>query len=359
MSKDILKEHLRANKQFHFNNEASPNYLVSTGSLIMDIAMDGGVRPGMLRFTGISEGGKTSEMLTIANNFLSDKKNTKRKGVLIKSEGRLSPQMEARSGIKFVETPEDWDDGTCFAFKTNVFETAIDLIRSLVMDNPEKIQYVVVIDSMDALMPKGDFEKKSDEAVKVAGGALLLSDFLRRMSLAFSSMGHLCLLSSQIRETIKLNQYEKGTPKLTNASGGHAITHYADWILEAQSRWKVDIILDSKGKPVGHFAKFTLRKTANEKSNTDIRYPVKYNQTKGQSIWKAYEVVDLLVMFELVTKGGAWFTFTPSTLAEIKNAKLTCPEKVQGMEGLREIFEENPALTELFVNKFKSTLTKG
>lgn len=357
MSKDILKEHLKANKEFHFNNEATPTYLVSSGSLIMDIAMGGGVRPGMVRFTGISEGGKTSEMLEIAKNFLKEKK-TKRKGLLIKSEGRLSPEMQARSGVKFVETHEEWEDGTCFVFKCNVFETAIDLIRSLVMNNEEKTQYIVVIDSMDALMPKGDVVKGSEEAIKVAGGALLTSDFLKRMSLAFSSMGHVCLLSSQIRESIKLG-YEKGTPKLTNSSGGHAITHYADWILEAQGRWKADFIQDSKGKQVGHFAKFMLRKSANEKSNTEIRYPIKYNQANGESIWKAYEIVDLLVMFGLVIKGGAWFTFTAPTLTEIKAAGFTCPDKVQGLEGLREIFEEDKGLTELFVKKFKNILTKG
>ena len=36
-----------------------------------------------------------------------------------------------------------------------------------------------IIDSMDSLVPKNDLEKPPEEANKVAGGALLSSDFLR------------------------------------------------------------------------------------------------------------------------------------------------------------------------------------
>ena len=66
-----------------------------------------------------------------------------------------------------------------------------------------------IIDSMDALVPRGDLEKSSDDAIKVAGGSLLSSNFLRNMALALASKGHICYIISQIRSTIKLNPYEK------------------------------------------------------------------------------------------------------------------------------------------------------
>lgn len=363
MSKDILKEHLKTNQDFHYNNDEGSEYAVSTGSLIADIAMNGGIRPGILRLSGVTEGGKTSETLSFMNSFLSEKKK-KRLGLYIKAEGRLSPDMQYRSGVRFVEKQEDWESGTCFIFKCNVYEPAIDLIRKMVSANRklpknERYEYFFVLDSMDSLIPKGDYEKAFEEAGKVAGGALISSDFLRRMSLAFSSLGHVCVMISQVRSKVSINPYEKGDPKVTNASGGNAQLHYSDWILEMQQRWKSDIIFDDKNKPIGHFAKFIFRKSPNEKTGQEVRYPIKYNQPPGKSIWVAYEIVDLLIMFDMVKKGGAWFTFTPETLAEAKAAKFELPEKVQGMDSLREIFEENEALTNLFADKFKKTLTKG
>ena len=43
-----------------------------------------------------------------------------------------------------------------------------------------------------------------------------------------------------------LNPYEKTDPKLTNASGGNAMLHYSDWILEFQPRYVKDIISTHK-----------------------------------------------------------------------------------------------------------------
>ena len=41
-------------------------------------------------------------------------------------------------------------------------------MRDLVKNNPSDTRYMFIIDSMDALVPRGDLEKGSDEAIKVA-----------------------------------------------------------------------------------------------------------------------------------------------------------------------------------------------
>ena len=100
--------------------------------------------------------------------------------IYIKAEGRLSNDLIERMGIDVSE--ERW-----FVFKCNVYETVINFMRQLVKDNPTDIRYMFIIDSMDALVPRGDLEKGSEEALKVGGGALLSSDFLRRMALGLAT----------------------------------------------------------------------------------------------------------------------------------------------------------------------------
>ena len=87
---------------------------------------------------------KTSCALQFMKNFL-DVQNDGRKGFLIKAEGRLSPEMIKRSGVKFVDNSEDWVEGTCFVFETNIYETAVDAMRQLVGKNEEKISISLLL----------------------------------------------------------------------------------------------------------------------------------------------------------------------------------------------------------------------
>ena len=79
------------------------------GSLQLDAAIS--LNEGVHRFTGATGAGKTSQALVVTKNFLTD--DTKRKALWIKAEGRLSENLMARSGVKFVFSAEDWDYGTC------------------------------------------------------------------------------------------------------------------------------------------------------------------------------------------------------------------------------------------------------
>ena len=165
-----IKQYLKDHKHEHYNFETEANYTVSSGSLLLDIAMAGGLRPSIIRASGVSEGGKTSCSLSFARNFQDSVKNSM--VIYVKSEGRLSQEMIERSGI---DTSEDkW-----FVFKSNIFETVIDFVTTLIKDNPTEKKYFFIIDSMDSLIPSGDIDRSYAEATKVAGGAVLSSNFLR------------------------------------------------------------------------------------------------------------------------------------------------------------------------------------
>ena len=143
-SSEVLSTFLKNNMEDHYNFEDDFEYKVSSGSLQLDIQLGGGFSPGLHRFCGINEGGKTSAALEVMKNFLRTVPNAK--GFYIKAEGRLSNEMKERSGVPFTIKAEDWNVGTCFVFESNIYETVVDAMRNLVANNEEGIKYYFLLD---------------------------------------------------------------------------------------------------------------------------------------------------------------------------------------------------------------------
>ena len=213
---------------------------------------------------------------------------------------------------------------------------------------------------MDSLIPSGDIDRSYAEATKVAGGAVLSSNFLKRMALPISTRGHICFMISQVRSTVSVNPYEKGDPKLTNATGGNALLHFSDWIFEFQKRHKNDQITSKNskdGNPDGHWCKIIFKKTPNETTGAEIRYPIRYGRTGGKSVWIEYEIFDSLVKWGFVEKAGSWVTVNQKLIDELKENNFEIPEKIQGEDAFTACLEENPELTKYLFTKLKETLT--
>ena len=356
-SKNTLSSFLKDTKGEHYNFEDEKTFNVSTGSLLLDSEMGGALEvPAILRFTGVSGGGKTSSALLIMKNFLDTVPNSK--GFLVKAEGRLNSNVKNVSGISFVDKPDSWENGTCFVLKTNIYENIATIILDLIKNNADGCRYYFLIDSMDALIAKNDASKGFEDSQKVAAGAVISSHFLKMIMLPLSTFGHVCALISQVRSNVQINPYAKTDPKLTNSSGGNALQHYADWIFEFQPRYKADQIIED-GKIIGHWAKILLRKTTNEKEGTEILYPIRHGRTGGNSIWIEYEIADMLIQWGFAKKAGAWINFDPALIAEIlKDTTFSMPEKIQGMEQLRTFLETNKEICLYLFNKFKGALSK-
>lgn len=355
--KNILSSHLKDNKDSHYNFEDEQVFQVSTGSLLLDSELGGALEvPAIVRFTGVSGGGKTSSALLIMNNFLKTVPNSK--GFLVKAEGRLNSNVKKISGVNFVDDPQKWDNGTCFVLRSNIYENVATLILELIKNNPENTRYYFLIDSMDALISKNDLSKGFEDSAKVAAGAVLTSNFLRRIMLPLSTFGHICGLISQVRSNVQINPYAKSDPKLTNSSGGNALQHYADWIFEFQPRYKSDQILEGD-KIIGHWSKILLRKTTNEKDGVEVTYPIRHGRTDGRSVWMEYEIADMLIQWGFAKKSGAWINFDQGLIKDVKeDIDQNMPEKIQGMDQLRTFLEENNKICTYLFDKFKSILSK-
>ena len=362
-SKSLLNNFLKNNKEDHFNFEEQINYRVSSGSLEFDHHLDGGFGPGLHRFVGMNEGGKTSASLEVMKNFL---KMPQSKAVYFKAEGRLSDEMIKRCGVKFVFNYDDWEDGTCFVFESNIYETVVDLMRQLVNSNEEKNKYCFCLDSVDGLIKKADNEKTFEESTQIAGGASIAAAFMKKMSIAIGKRGHMAIFISQVRADIKLDPYSKAPVRQTTATGGNALLHFANWIIEFEPRFNGDQILlnpsnkkmDPRTNPaIGHYAKVVVKKSPNEKTNTRISYPIRYGRIGGNSIWVEKEIVGALEAWEFIKKTGAWISITEDFKEVLAEGGFSLPEKIQGENKLFSLIEEDSTLCQYLASYFKKVFS--
>ena len=362
-SKDYTEAFFKSNREYHYNlEETAEPYLVSSGSLILDHVLGGGLGSGLHRFIGANEGGKTNEALHVMHNMLKTVENSK--GLFVMAEGRLSKEIKDRAGIKFVHSAADWVIGTCLVLECHIMDTMIDFLRGLVKNNTDKEKYCIVIDSMDGLITKEDLEKGSSDARKVAGGALMTSDFLKRISLGMSKFGHMCIMISQVRSTISTSMYAKQDPNnQTNSSGGNAILHYPDWILEFKKQNKSDKILEkpkeqihADNKIYGHNAKVAILKSTNESTGRLVFYPIKHGRKNGRSIWVEREVVDMLLMWGYLDKSGAWIKVDDKVKSYLQDNNIEIKDSYQGINAVYELLESDEKITSLLVDFVKENI---
>lgn len=346
--KKLMAGLLRDNKDSHYNLLEERYYKISSGSLTLDSVLDGGFGPGLHRNVGINSGGKTSEALEVCRNFF--KSIPKSKGIAFNAEGRLVKEIKDRSGITFVSDPELWENHTVLVIDTNIYEVVAQFIESLIQQDTDTF-YFMLVDSVDALVLKNDLKKGFDESNKVAGGAVIASSLMKRNAIPLQKKGHMAFFLSQVRSDVQLDPYAPKQIRQISGTGGNALLHYANVILDFQPRFKGDLIAsDEKSPPspsnplLGHWCKVIIKKSTNEKNNFQVTYPIKYGVKNGSSIWREKEIIDCLLAWEFLEKGGAWFNFSEDIIVD--SDSLITGEKMQGLNAVYAFLEKNKEATD-------------
>ncbi len=354
-SQDLMDGLLKAGKSSHYNFDSPENSIISSGSMKLDAVIR--VRAGStIRLCGEgAEVGKTSQCLVFAREYM--KTIPKSRTIFFTAESRLSPEIQARSGHRFVTETKDWEYGTILVVRSNVFELIADMMEKMLKSSRlSGDRFCMIVDSLDGLILEDDLSKASvRENTMVAGVPKLTKLLFRRIGLLNWAADGLLIVTSQYSANIRIDTYTKDIPRQGSAAGGASAGHQSDYTLMYLTRYGKELILEHpelkpdayKNKTLGVFAPVEIKKSATEETGTIVRVPIKKGRV-GNQIWIEKEVSELMIAYELVSKAGSWLSFSRSLVEEAASEGFELIEKVQGLNKLDAYLEENPKILEWF-----------
>jgi recombination protein RecA len=275
--------------------------VISTGSLGLDIALGvGGLPKGrIIEIYGPESSGKT----TIAIHTVAEAQKTGGICAIIDAEHAFDAAYARKLGVNVDELLISQPD-----YGEQALEIAERLILSGALD-------VVVIDSVAALVPKGELEGEMGES-KMGLQARLMSQAMRKLTAAISRTNCTCIFINQLREKIGVMF---GNPETT--TGGNALKFYASVRLDIRRSTAIkdgDVVLGNRAK-----VKVVKNKVAPpfRVAEFDIMY--------GEGISKIGELIDLGVELAILTKSGSWFSYGDNKIG-------------QGRDAVKNFLQDNP-----------------
>ena len=358
------------NKDDIYTNPSEP-FKVSTGVFTLDSILEGGISSGILaRLLGPPTSGKSSEGLLIIKNFLESRPRSR--GLIIPTEARLTEKLKSRSGIKFVDRPEDWVNNTCLILPMNIYEKIANFIWTLVKTNEmhkpeERENFIIMIDCMDYLCLGADATKEFGETRKIAGPQYLTKMLWSRLALPFNAGQHIFLGTSQQSAAPKIDPYAKDPLRQGGSSGGTNIQYQASLVIDFSTRYEGDYLLENqdakydphKNKKIGHTIKGFIRKSDNEKYDVKFEYCVKYGRESGHSVWVERDISDQLLCWNLFKRESAQGSFVVdgSIYGELQKIDPEIPDKFRSENRIVEYLESKPEVAKHLFDKFKLVLS--
>lgn len=289
---------------------------ISTGSLGLDIALGiGGLPKGrVVEIYGPESSGKT----TLAIHAIAEAQRKGGIAAFIDAEHAFDKFYAKKLGVDvenlLISQPDNGEQA---------LEIADNLIRSGAID-------IIVIDSVAALVPKGEIEGEMGDS-KMGLQARLMSQALRKLTGTISKTGACCIFINQLREKIGVMF---GNPETT--TGGNALKFYASVRLDIRRTGQIKDSDEVSGNRVK--VKIVKNKVAPpfRLAEFDIMY--------GKGISKSGEIVDLGVEYDIIKKSGSWFSYGDTKLG-------------QGRDAVKQLIEDNPELMEELEMKIKSVVT--
>ncbi|NVJ86366.1 MAG: recombinase RecA [Algoriphagus sp.] len=287
---------------------------ISTGSLGLDMALGvGGIPRGrVIEIYGPESSGKT----TLTMHCIAEAQKAGGLAAFIDAEHAFDKVYAEKLGIDtenlLISQPDNGEQA---------LEIAEHLIRSGAID-------IIVIDSVAALVPKGELEGEMGES-KMGLQARLMSQALRKLTGAINKTGCACIFINQLREKIGVMF---GNPETT--TGGNALKFYASVRLDIR---RIGQIKESADNVTGNRTRVKVVKNKVAPPFKVVEFDIMY----GQGISKVGEVIDLGVEFDIIKKAGSWFSYNGEKLG-------------QGRDAVKNLLLDNPELMEELETKIKA-----
>lgn len=286
---------------------------ISTGSLGLDMALGvGGIPRGrVIEIYGPESSGKT----TLSMHCIAEAQKSGGLAAFIDAEHAFDKVYAEKLGIDtenlLISQPDNGEQA---------LEIAEHLIRSGAID-------IIVIDSVAALVPKGELEGEMGDS-KMGLQARLMSQALRKLTGAINKTGCACIFINQLREKIGVMF---GNPETT--TGGNALKFYASVRLDIR---RIGQIKESADNILGNRTKVKVVKNKVAPPFKVVEFDIMY----GEGISKVGEIIDIGVEFDIIKKAGSWFSYEGSKLG-------------QGRDAVKTLLLDNPELMEELELKIK------
>ncbi len=300
-------------------NERSqePQAVISTGSIGLDVALGiGGLPKGrVVEIYGPESSGKT----TLAIHVIAEAQKKGGMCAIIDAEHAFDSAYAKRLGVDvdnlLISQPDYGEQG---------LEIADRLILSGALD-------VVVIDSVAALVPKGELEGEMGDS-KMGLQARLMSQALRKLTATISKTNCCCIFINQLRDKIGI---VFGNPETT--TGGNALKFYSSVRLDIR---RLAQIKDGD-ESIGNRVKV---KVVKNKVAPPFRI-AEFDIIFGNGISKTGEIIDMGVEMNIIQKSGSWFSYDTTKLG-------------QGRDAVKQLLTDNPELAAELEGKIRTKIAE-
>ena len=279
--------------------------VIPTGSIGLDFALGVGGYPRgrIIEIYGPESSGKT----TLAIHAIAEAQKLGGIAAIIDAEHAFDRFYAEKLGVDvnnlWISQPDNGEQA---------LEIADQLIRSSAID-------IIVIDSVAALTPKAEIEGDMGES-KMGLQARLMSQALRKLTATISKTNTTCIFINQLRDKLGVMF---GSPETT--TGGNALKFYASVRIDIRRLGQIKHGEDILGN-------MTRVKVVKNKVAPPFR-KTEFEILFGEGISKVGEIVDLGVLYGIIRKSGAWFSYSDTKLG-------------QGRDAAKRMIADNPELAE-------------
>ncbi len=284
--------------------------VISTGALSLDIALGvGGVPRGRItEIYGPESSGKT----TVALHIIAEAQKNGGEAAFIDAEHALDPDYAQALGVDIdrliVSQPDNGEQA---------LEIAEALARSGAVD-------VIIVDSVAALVPKAEIAGTMGDS-HVGLHARLMSQALRKLTSILNKTNTAAIFINQLREKVGVMF---GNPEVT--TGGRALKFYSTVRIDVR---RIESIKDASGI-IGNRTRAKVVKNKVAPPFKEAEFDIMF----GEGISKEGNVIDIGVLYDVVQKGGSWYSYNGDRIG-------------QGRDRVKEFLKEHPEITEEIYNK--------